>query len=135
MVLGTFRPYSGYQGTIEIVDDELYGEVLGSRPTITYEADSLEGLYNEFTKSIDKFLELKKTKESKLEVLQLKLTMAYLVQDNYASKDPLYYHHGYEPSCEQAWRILGFDKPQISKEEFNKVVDDLKKQLDYINSL
>lgn len=50
--------YKGYQGTIEVENDTLFGEVLGLENTfISYEGNSLAELRKDFKAGIDNYLE------------------------------------------------------------------------------
>ncbi len=50
--------YKGYQGTIEVENDTLFGEVLGLENTfISYEGNSLAELRQDFKAGIDNYLE------------------------------------------------------------------------------
>lgn len=50
--------YKGYQGTIEVENDTLFGEVLGLKNTfISYEGSSLAELKKDFQAGIDNYLE------------------------------------------------------------------------------
>ena len=51
--------YKGYQGTIEpqIEDGTLYGKLAFIRDLVTYEADTLTSLEQEFRRSVDDYLE------------------------------------------------------------------------------
>jgi len=52
--------YKGYSGTVEysMVDNILFGKVLGIRGLISYEGDSVESLRQDFEEAVDGYLDL-----------------------------------------------------------------------------
>lgn len=57
MRIGTFKKYRGYTGSIELVNNVHYGRILKIYETITYEASSIEQLYQNFKKTVDVYIE------------------------------------------------------------------------------
>lgn len=60
MKIGTFVEYKGYAGSIEYsTEDKIYyGSLLDIRDFISYEADTIEELFEEFHKTVDDYLSM-----------------------------------------------------------------------------
>ena len=59
--IGIYRYYRGYEGTIEYskTDKIYYGTLVLKNDYVGYHADSLDGLYKEFKKAVDDYIEVK----------------------------------------------------------------------------
>ena len=55
MVLEKFKEYRRFVGTIECTDGKYHGRLLDIPGTITYQADTIEDLCDEFHKAVDKY--------------------------------------------------------------------------------
>lgn len=56
MRIGKFKKYRGYTGSIELTDNVHHGQILKIYETITYEASSIEQLYQNFQKAVDAYI-------------------------------------------------------------------------------
>lgn len=56
MKIGKFKKYRGYTGTIELTDNVHHGKIIKTDETITYEASSIEQLYQNFKKAVDSYI-------------------------------------------------------------------------------
>ena len=64
MLIGKFAEYRGYTGTIEY-DYELgiyYGKLLSIGDLLTYKADAVEKLYEEYKRVTDNYEDMRKEK-------------------------------------------------------------------------
>lgn len=57
MRIGKFKKYRGYTGSIELTDNVHHGKILKIYETITYEASSIEQLYQNFQKAVEAYIE------------------------------------------------------------------------------
>lgn len=60
MKIGEFNEYKGYTGSICYNDNSYYGKITGAAYFTTYESDGVIGLYDEFKKAVDEYIEFKK---------------------------------------------------------------------------
>ena len=61
MLLGYFREYKGYTGTIEyFIEDGYYGKLHNIKDLVNYEASNVEHLYEMFKESVDEYIAFKK---------------------------------------------------------------------------
>ena len=62
MLIGQFKEYKGYVGSIEYsVEDSIhYGKLLNIKDLVNYEAGNITDLEKEFHKAVDDYIEFKK---------------------------------------------------------------------------
>lgn len=64
MLIGKFAEYRGYTGTIEYDYEHgiYYGKILNIKELLTYKADTVEKLYEEYKRTIDNYKDMRKEK-------------------------------------------------------------------------
>ena len=62
MLVGQFKEYKGYAGSIEYsAEDSIhYGKLLNIKDLVNYEADNIIDLENQFHEAVDDYIEFKK---------------------------------------------------------------------------
>ena len=58
MVIGKFKSYKGFIGTIELTAGKHHGKLVDINGFVNYVADSLEELEEEYHKAVDDYLEV-----------------------------------------------------------------------------